>query len=183
MLWTLGVALCANYNHSIAEFLPKLEAFMLNCDDASLSIDKMGQFEQSLYAEARSKPHVVEKKNDNKNEKKKVYIFARVLTDLTIFARLHHMYLQISPSPEITSLGKRSKFDFVTPNDSKPSKSVASFNPSATTIATVKKDFSVDLETSLSQAPSKAYSQRPNAGQSVQTYNPNLGSNESPFIK
>ena len=179
MLWTLGVALCANYNHSISEFLPKLEAFMLNCDDSSLSIDKIGQFEQSLYAEARSRPHVVEKKNDNKYEKKKVYKFARVKNHCKLFlSYLYHMYSQISPSPEITSLGKRSKFDFVTPNDSKPSKSVASFNPSASTLATVKKDFSVDLETSLSQAPSKAYSQRPNAGQSMQTYNPNLGTNE-----
>jgi len=81
----------------------------------------------------------------------------------------------MSPSPEVSSLGKRSKFDFVTPNDNnKPSKSVASFIPSVTP-ATAKKDFSGDLESSLSQAPGIAYNQRPNQGQSIQNFNPNLG--------
>jgi hypothetical protein len=80
LLAVLGVSLCVNYRHSIADFLPMLEAFMLNCDDASLSIDKIGQFEQSLYAETRSRQSVLEKKSqsDSRSQKKKVELISNV---------------------------------------------------------------------------------------------------------
>lgn len=86
LLAALGVALCVNYRHSIADFLPKLEAFMLNCDDASLSIDKIGQFEQSLYAETRNRHSVLEKKSqsDSRSEKKKVELVSNVSNYLMV---------------------------------------------------------------------------------------------------
>lgn len=51
----LGVALCNRYNHTIPDFLIKLEAFVMNANLTDISIDTIGQFDQSLYKESRIK--------------------------------------------------------------------------------------------------------------------------------
>jgi len=45
----LGVALCNRYPQTIMEFLGRLEAFLMNSNVQTLSLDLVGSFEQSLY--------------------------------------------------------------------------------------------------------------------------------------
>lgn len=45
----VGVALCNRYPQTIMEFLGRLEAFLMNSNVQTLSLDLVGSFEQSLY--------------------------------------------------------------------------------------------------------------------------------------
>lgn len=44
-----GVALCNRYPQTILEFLGRLEAFLMNSNVQSLTLDQVGAFEQSLH--------------------------------------------------------------------------------------------------------------------------------------
>lgn len=45
----LGVALCNRYPQTAMEFLGRLEAYLMNSNVQSLTLDLIGQFEQSLF--------------------------------------------------------------------------------------------------------------------------------------
>ena len=44
-----GVALCNRYPQTISEFLGRLEAFLMNSNTQTLTLDQVGSFEQSLH--------------------------------------------------------------------------------------------------------------------------------------
>lgn len=142
-------ALLLRSEMNLADFLGRLEAFLLNLDSSTLSLEQMGQFENTIINECHDK-----RGNAGPNTAAKSYSNAKAPT-----------------SPElITSLGKRPSSDFKTPKPAVGSKRLVTAQT-----ASDQKEHTKSIELSLSQGTGTVYSDRQNIGQAVVELNTKLG--------
>eukprot|EP01038_Epipyxis_sp_PR26KG_P005777 gene5777-7975_t len=141
--------LCNKYPQTPTEFITNLDSFLMNNDSPSLSLELIGKFEQSLI----------------KNYQKTKQIKENSSTPHSIIG-IHN----VLPSPEVSSLGKRTNNSFQTPNGVKQVK-----------LNTFENDVITPDQINLSQSDSSVkigvsgnYLKRTNAGQTVTSFNTSL---------
>ena len=52
-MWYSGVAMCIRYPQPMLEFLGHLEAFLMNANHSTMTLELLGQFEQHLHKESQ----------------------------------------------------------------------------------------------------------------------------------